>query len=58
MKRTQLGAAPAACVPAQPLPLLQRRLWRSLAQETDEEDLYHDTICDDWGKRSGLWLAY
>lgn len=54
--KRQLGAAPAGAPPAQPLPLLQRRLWRSLAHETDEEDLYHESICDDWGKRSGMWL--
>lgn len=43
----------------EPLALLQRRLWRSFNRDAAEqpepnEDLYHESICDDWGKRSGM----
>lgn len=43
----------------EPLALLQRRLWRSFDRDAAEqpepnEDLYHESICDDWGKRRGM----
>lgn len=46
--------------PEEPLALLQRRLRRSLEGRTPEtvpapnDDLYHESICEDWGRRSGL----
>ncbi|CAE7504558.1 NRPS8, partial [Symbiodinium natans] len=45
---------------AEPLALLQRRLRRSLEGRTPEtlqapnDDLYHESICEDWGRREGL----
>ncbi|CAJ1366075.1 unnamed protein product, partial [Effrenium voratum] len=54
----ELGQAerrPSTAPPEQ-LALLQRRLRRSLRKhECNEpnEDLYHESICDDWGKREG-----
>jgi len=56
-----LGAAPAQqpAEPAEHLALLQRRLRRSLrgrlrGEEEPNDDVYHEIVCEDWGKRMGL----
>eukprot|EP00913_Durusdinium_trenchii_P013108 g12304.t1 len=49
--KEELGPTP------EPLALLQRRLWRSLCKPGNlpepNDDLYHESICDDWGRRAG-----
>eukprot|EP00434_Breviolum_minutum_P016328 symbB.v1.2.014389.t1/scaffold1052.1/size141681/6 len=54
----ELAGCATAHLPApEPFSLLQRRLWGSLHRTSTvepNEDLYHESICDDWGKRVGM----
>ena len=56
----ELQGSPSTTVPApEPFALLQRRLWHSLHRRPGSlpepnDDLYHESICDDWGRRSGM----
>jgi len=48
-----------APIPAEPMALLQRRLKKSLngrlpGDSDPGNDVYHEILCEDWGKRSGM----